>query len=145
MAQCISISIRQAVHSGAVPPLPLLVTDARLACYQLSLLALAADDLCLLTPLPPTLAAAPHVAQLRLRRALDAFRAATLALIDTSPAMAHALGTLADQLGEALLGSASQLLESLEAAVDLMQVIEEKLAAGVAEAMLTLTLPKPQL
>ena len=133
------------MHSGAVPPLPLLVTDARLACYQLSLLALAADDVCLLTPLPPTLAAAPHVAQLRLRRALDAFQAATLALIDTSPALAHALGTLADQLGEALLGSADQLLESLEAAVDLMQVIEEKLAAGVAEAMLTLTLPKPQL
>ena len=90
-----------------MPPLPLLVTDARLACYQLSLLALAADDLCLVSPLPPTLAATPHVAQLRLRRALqpqpptpaptstrtptptrlrralDAFRAATLALIDT--------------------------------------------------------------
>ena len=30
----------QEVHSGAVPPLPLLVTDARHACYQLSLLAL---------------------------------------------------------------------------------------------------------
>ena len=25
----------QEVHGGAAPPLPLLVTDARLACYQL--------------------------------------------------------------------------------------------------------------
>ena len=50
-------------HGGASP-------WTGLACYQLSLLALAADDLCILSPLPPTLAAAPHVAQLRLRRTL---------------------------------------------------------------------------
>ena len=66
-----------------------------------------------------------------------------LALIDTSPALAHALGTLADELGAAFLGSASKLLQSLEALTapgGLLRVLEEKLEAGVAEAVLTLTL-----
>ena len=119
---------------------PALTREAREACYDLSMLVVSFDQICVSSPLPATYRRATTVQRARLERSAASFGDEVGRLLaahggDQLDAQGAALDRAIAQIGEALLTATTQLYDGVSKLQGVLAEARRVVGGGVGEAL----------
>ena len=129
---------------GQPTSMPALTREAREACYDLSMLVIAFDQICVAEPLPATYQRASRVQRARLERSAQSLGdevrrlLATHGDLESLDAQGAALNRLIAQVGDALATATTQLLDGVQRVQLMLGEARRVVVGGVGEALCAL-------